>query len=845
MAKISEYESAASVQGDELIPCVQNGVNRNITPSQLIGGYEVKNVLQQITVGSSDGADYTSLNAAIAAIGTITTFRIVTAVTLTANISFPAGVTLIFGAQGSLAGAYTITGNNTTIKFEGFGAHFNTNITWAGTWNIEKVYPEYFGAVGDDVTDDGVAFNEAITVAKLTNNKVIAFRNKQYFIQGNTLADYSGLVVEGNHATLRKTNGSIFVVAGSVGTYYALDETAHIFDSWVLCSDATLLSSLEQGDIIKILSDEICLPASGESVRMGEMHEVRSVEASVGIIYLNEYLNWTYTAADNARIAKVTLADLTVRDVKGWCDENSIASVQTYASAGAHCTYARVHLENVSFKANTFGVLLNDCWKPFIRAKLFQTDRDGYGYGVCPSGATMYADISFVAIGGRHNFTTGGSGSSFGANIGGVSWHNNVHDCIATAAKATNTMFDTHASSGRTFFDNCIAIGGIYRDYVDDIADWDSSTSYTIGEFARAATARVYKAITDNINQEPTANPDDWTPDPMNTQSGFKAEGMYEHYHNCTVIGCQNGLQVYGIGVKEIFVDGLHCFEAQYGAISRYVTYIEKLKIRGLHIHNNHIKGVAVVLSGMFDSYEFDEITIDKGNILTITKNSTSDYIGPEELTLNNCRAGHDPGSTTYAVSVNDQTLKKVHLRNFYVENQSLYSTVNDNGEDPTQLLRFTACEVKAPSANVLNIQHRVASLMINGLSIIDPTSAVYAIYIRNAVTTLSLNGVYFGGTYATLFLYTYTAATLSRIIHMNNIMPNLTTFRTGAGALAALEVLGGGEYAGFIMRGAGDPEGVVTAQKGAIYLQSDGDSATGVLHVKESGTGNTGWEAK
>lgn len=844
MGKISSYTSATSVAGDELIPCVQGGVNKNITPTQLIGGYEVKNVLQQITVGSSTGADYTSLNTAIAAIGTIKTFRIVTAVTLTAGISFPSGVTLIMGAQGSLAGAYTLTGSNTTIMFEGFGSHFNTNITWAGTWNIERVYPEYFGAVGDDVTEDGPAFDDAITLAKLTRSKILAYCNKKYYINTSAVVDYSGLVVEGNHATLRKYTGGFFNVQGSIGTFYSLDETANISESWIICTDAALISSLSPGDIVKIMSNEICLPASGESVRLGEMHEIRSIDASTGIIFFNEYLNWTYTTADDARVARVELAHLTVRDVKCWCDVDTIDAVQD-AAMGVWSSYAQLHVENVSFKAHTFGILLGDCWRPFVRAKLFQTDRDSYGYGVCCSGATMYADISFVALGGRHNFTTGGSGSYFSYDYGGVSWHNNVHDSIATAAKLTNAMFDTHASSGRTFFDNCIAIGGIYRDYVDDIADWDSSTNYSIGDFARAATSRAYKALTANINQEPTTNADDWVPDPMNVQSGFKAEGMYEHYRNCVTIGCQNGLQVYGIGVKEIIVDNMDCYEAQYGAVSRYVTYIEKLKIRGLNIHNNHLIGAAVTLSGMFDEYTFDDITIDRGSLFIITKNSTSDYDGPKELTLNNCRAVHVPGTTSYAITVNDQSIEKVHLCNIYVENQSLYTTTNDNGESATPLLRFTACEVKAPSSNVVNIQHRVASFMINGLSIIDPTSAVYAIYIRYAVTTLSLNGVYFGGTYATSFLYTYSGATLSRIIHTNNIMPNITTFRTGTGALAALEILGGGEYAGFIMRGAGDPEGSITAPIGSIYLQTDGSSSSGIMHVKQLGTGNTGWEQK
>lgn len=44
--------------------------------------------------------------------------------------------------------------------------------------------------------------------------------------------------------------------------------------------------------------------------------------------------------------------------------------------------------------------------------------------------------------------------------------------------------------------------------------------------------------------------------------------------------------------------------------------------------------------------------------------------------------------------------------------------------------------------------------------------------------------------------------------------------------------------------RGAGSPEGVVTAIVGAIYQRTDGSTTT-TLYVKTSGTGNTGWTAK
>jgi hypothetical protein len=46
------------------------------------------------------------------------------------------------------------------------------------------------------------------------------------------------------------------------------------------------------------------------------------------------------------------------------------------------------------------------------------------------------------------------------------------------------------------------------------------------------------------------------------------------------------------------------------------------------------------------------------------------------------------------------------------------------------------------------------------------------------------------------------------------------------------------------IWRGAGSPEGVVTADVGSLFLRTDGSTST-TLYVKTSGSGDTGWTAK
>jgi hypothetical protein len=46
------------------------------------------------------------------------------------------------------------------------------------------------------------------------------------------------------------------------------------------------------------------------------------------------------------------------------------------------------------------------------------------------------------------------------------------------------------------------------------------------------------------------------------------------------------------------------------------------------------------------------------------------------------------------------------------------------------------------------------------------------------------------------------------------------------------------------LLSGTGTPEGVVAAPVGTLYSRLDGGAGT-TLYVKETGTGNTGWDAK
>lgn len=109
-----------------------------------------------------------------------TIYKITTDLNLnTAILELPANCTLDF--QGGSISNGTIIGSNTKIK-AGLNKIFDTNITLNGSWNVNEVYPEWFGIIGIDANQDTACIQKAIDSCISTNFKSVVLQNRIYQI---------------------------------------------------------------------------------------------------------------------------------------------------------------------------------------------------------------------------------------------------------------------------------------------------------------------------------------------------------------------------------------------------------------------------------------------------------------------------------------------------------------------------------------------------------------------------------------------------------------------------------------------------------------------------------------
>lgn len=796
----------------------------------------LRDILKSVTISATAGSDYATLNDAVAG-SSINTYTVEGDIALTANITFPANSTLIIGTQGKVSGAYTLTGNNTVIVLEGDNYAVGNDITFAGTWVCKSVHVDNFGTVADGGTDDYISISKAISFCKLTKSKELHFRQLTY--RCNTTIDLTGLTVHGNNAKIVCASGVLVVASGAVGTSYNLSGNAYVGDSWLKCNDATLLNSITNGDLVKVISNEIIQPLSNENTRAGEIHEVRSVDLINGYIYFNDYLFYSYSTSDSARVAKITYANLVMNNISLIVESETVATHAALIAKGIK----NLVLDNVSAKGYYAAISLHDCYSPLLRVKTFQSDQTGIGYGVQIGGSCMNSNIQGVFVGARHCVTTGNGGIGTGNDAGGISWNSKVHDSIGFAGLSSCTVFDTHASSGSIYYDNCVAIGGVFRDKITLITDWNTLSTYSVNSLVRSSLKNLYRASIENTNKNPDTDiAGNWVEDWGHaSQAGFKSEGLNQYYTDCKIFGCVGGINLTAVSGNRTKIKNLEAYGCNAVIPASTTSCFKELDVDGITAQVNTV-GTALYMLGKIDKWSFSNIKLT--NTLLFGASITTAVL-PKSLTIDNFSVIFEDAKATsnYAVSTLG-LFEDITLSNGEITNANfLKLSLNATGSNIDSVCIFNVRNTN-PKLDVITIEHTVNNLIINGLLVKNPTTSNYLISTKKSMQNLSISNSAYIGTNATKLIFTYLAETLGTFSHNNNIFPNLTTIKTGSGALASLEVTGGSIGALRSISGFGIPEGAVAATIGTKYTRLDGGTNT-TLYVKESGVGNTGWIAK
>jgi len=182
--------------------------------------------------GATDDEPAFTLAIAAAAGGRVIVPEAAVSYKLSANVTVPAGVTVVFQQGGLLS-----IDNTFTFAVNGsLAAGLYQIFSGAGTATIaagraREVYPQWWGALGDDSNDDTTAIQDAITAA---NGGRVYFTRGTYKI--TTALDMDE---EGTRLVGESWRDTIIKVYGGVNGIEITDEECSISDLSVMCDSAT------------------------------------------------------------------------------------------------------------------------------------------------------------------------------------------------------------------------------------------------------------------------------------------------------------------------------------------------------------------------------------------------------------------------------------------------------------------------------------------------------------------------------------------------------------------------------------------------------------------------------
>lgn len=155
-----------------------------------------------------DASDYSSLSAAISAIGSLNRVLLIKdEQIISSDLTIPSNICLLFIRPGKITiqSGVTLTLNGCYIYADRYQI-FDNSGTIAGTPYFIEAYPEWFGAVGDGTTDDISAFGDLSNIA---TNRVVSLKDSATYKLTDSFLIPEGCTVLGNNSKL------LFVLSGA------------------------------------------------------------------------------------------------------------------------------------------------------------------------------------------------------------------------------------------------------------------------------------------------------------------------------------------------------------------------------------------------------------------------------------------------------------------------------------------------------------------------------------------------------------------------------------------------------------------------------------------------------
>lgn len=281
-----------------------SGMGRVVLPKniQSVSGTN-KNVLTQAMMPTATGGN--------------TVYVVQYDFTLSGNIEIPSNCVLLFDG-GKISGSYTLTGSDTVIE-AGLVGIFGTDITFAGTWKVKEVYPDWWGAKGDDMTDDTAAFTAMASFVTAMDGCRVFIPSKIYLVT-------SSFSMNGNIELVGTGDSSVIHIGNSSTGISIGDSSCTILDTTITTGDITIAgktsaqadvtcSAVSPGTTTLTVSDASLFDVNGLYVifdscdfsfnnsrqycRQGEIIRIKSKDTSNNTITLYNGLYGTYGTDQN------------------------------------------------------------------------------------------------------------------------------------------------------------------------------------------------------------------------------------------------------------------------------------------------------------------------------------------------------------------------------------------------------------------------------------------------------------------------------------------------------------------------------------------------------------------